>query len=126
MTYSLGVGLSTAKRYSGVLPIYEAPLQEAKASQPEVLDAAFYFNYAVDAEQSNLIDKAAGLFKQCIELDPSKAAQAYNYLGYMYVDRSMNLDEAGLMIKKAFELHPDNGAYIHSLGLYYFHTGEYA
>jgi tetratricopeptide (TPR) repeat protein len=126
MTYSLAVALSTAKRYPDALPIYEAALQEAKTSQPEVLDAAFYFNYAVAAEQSNLIDKAAGLFKQCIELDPSKAAQAYNYLGYMYVDRNMNLDEAGLMIKKALELQPDNGAYIDSLGWYYYHTGEYA
>jgi len=126
MTYSLAVALSTAKRYPDALPIYEAALQEAKTSQPEVLDAAFYFNYAVAAEQSNLVDKAAGLFKQCIELDPSKAAQAYNYLGYMYVDRSMNLDEAGLMIKKALELQPDNGAYIDSLGWYYYHTGEYA
>jgi tetratricopeptide (TPR) repeat protein len=125
MTYSLAVALSTAKRYSDALPIYEAALQEARASQPEVLDAAFYFNYAVAAEQSNLIDKAAGLFKQCIELDPSKAAQAYNYLGYMYVDRNMNLDEAGMMIKKALELQPDNGAYIDSLGWYYYHTGEY-
>ena len=126
MTYSLGVALSTAKRYSDALPIYEAALQEAKTSQPEVLDAAFYFNYAVAAEQSNLVDKAAGLFKQCIELDPSKAAQAYNYLGYMYIDRNINLDEAGLMIKKALELQPDNGAYIDSLGWYYFHTGDYA
>jgi tetratricopeptide (TPR) repeat protein len=125
MTYSLAVALSTAKRYSDALPIYEAALQEAKTSQPEVLDAAFYFNYAVAAEQSNLIDKAAGLLKECIELDPSKAAQAYNYLGYMYVDRNMNLDEAGLMIKKALELQPDNGAYIDSLGWYYYHTGDY-
>jgi tetratricopeptide (TPR) repeat protein len=125
MTYSLGVAMSSAKRYSDALPIYEAALQEAKASQPEVLDAAFYFNYAVAAEQSNLVDKAAGLFKQCIELDPSKAAQAYNYVGFMYVDRSMNLDEAGGMIKKALELEPDNGAYIDSLGWYYYHTGEF-
>jgi tetratricopeptide (TPR) repeat protein len=125
MTYSLAVAMSTAKRYSDALPIYEAALQEAKTSQPEVLDAAFYFNYAVAAEQSNLIDKAAGLLKECIELDPSKAAQAYNYLGYMYVDRNMNLDEAGLMIKKALELQPDNGAYIDSLGWYYYHTGDY-
>jgi tetratricopeptide (TPR) repeat protein len=126
MTYSLAVALSTGKRYSDALPIYEAALQEAKTAQPEVLDAAFYFNYAVAAEQSNLVEKAAGLFKQCIELDPSKAAQAYNYLGYMYVDRNMNLDEAGAMIKKALELQPDNGAYIDSLGWYYYHTGEYA
>jgi tetratricopeptide (TPR) repeat protein len=126
MTYSLAVAFSTAKRFSEALPIYEAALQEAKGAQPEVLDAAFYFNYAVAAEQANLVDKAAGLFKRCIELDPSKAAPAYNYVGYMYIDRSMNLDEAGTMIRKALELEPDNGSYIDSLGWYYYHTGDFA
>jgi tetratricopeptide (TPR) repeat protein len=126
MTYSLAIAFSTAKRFSEALPIYEAALQEAKGAQPEVLDAAFYFNYAVAAEQANLVDKAAGLFKRCIELDPSKAAPAYNYVGYMYIDRSMNLDEAGTMIRKALELEPDNGSYIDSLGWYYYHTGDFA
>jgi tetratricopeptide (TPR) repeat protein len=44
----------------------------------------------------------------------------------MWVDRNMNLDEAGVMIKKALEIEPDNGAYIDSLGWFYFKKGDYA
>jgi tetratricopeptide (TPR) repeat protein len=126
ITYSLAIGLSTANRFSEALPVYEAALQEAKESQPEILDAAFYFNYGVCAEQGGFIEKAAALLQKSIELDPSKAAQAYNYIGYMWVDRNMNLEDGGNMIRKALELEPNNGAYIDSLGWYYYHLGDYS
>jgi tetratricopeptide (TPR) repeat protein len=126
ITYSLAIALSTAKRYSEALPIFEAALQDAKSTQEELLDGSFYFNYGATAEQAGLVEKAATLLKQSIELDPSKAAQAYNYLGYMWVDRNMNLDEAGSMIKKALEIEPENGAYLDSLGWFYFKKGDFA
>src|SRR3984893_12741612 len=126
ITYSLAIAVSTAKRFSEALPVFEAALQEAKSSQEELLDGSFYFNYGIAAEQAGLIDKAATLLQKSIELDPSKAAQAYNYLGYMWVDRNINLDEAGSMIKKALEIEPENGAYLDSLGWFYFKKGDYA
>jgi tetratricopeptide (TPR) repeat protein len=126
ITYSLAIALASAKRYSDALPIFEAALQEAKARQEELLDGSFYFNYGATAEQAGLVDKAATLLQRSIELDPSKAAQAYNYLGFMWVDRNMNLDEAGLMIKKALDIEPENGAYLDSLGWYYFRKGDFA
>jgi tetratricopeptide (TPR) repeat protein len=125
ITYSLAIALSTAKRYSEALPIFEAALQEAKGNQEELLDGSFYFNYGVTAEQAGLVEKAAPLLKKSIELDPSKAAQAYNYLGYMWVDRNINLDEAGLMIRKALEIEPENGAYLDSLGWFYFKKADF-
>jgi tetratricopeptide (TPR) repeat protein len=126
ITYALAISLSSAKRYSEALPVFEAALQEAKAlNQTDVLDAGFYFNYGAAAEQSNLVDKAATLLRRSIDLDPSKAAQAYNYLGYMWVDRNMNLEEAGSMIKRALEIEPNNGAYLDSLGWYYYRTGDF-
>ena len=100
-------------------------MQDAKSTQEELLDGSFYFNYGATAEQAGLVEKAATLLKQSIELDPSKAAQAYNYLGYMWVDRNMNLDEAGSMIKKALEIDPENGAYLDSLGWFYFKKSDF-
>jgi tetratricopeptide (TPR) repeat protein len=126
ITYSLAIALSTAKRYSDALPIFEAALQEAQSSDEELIDGSFYFNYGATAEQAGLVDKAATLLKKSIELDPSKAAQAYNYLGYMWVDRNLNLDEAGSMIRKALEIEPDNGAFLDSLGWFYFKKGDLA
>jgi tetratricopeptide (TPR) repeat protein len=125
ITYSLAIALSTASRFSDALPVYEAALQEARDSQQDILDAAFYFNYGVCAEQGGFIEKAASLLQKSIELDPSKAAQAYNYIGYMWVDRNMNLEDGGNMIRKALELEPSNAAYIDSLGWYYYHMGDY-
>jgi tetratricopeptide (TPR) repeat protein len=43
----------------------------------------------------------------------------------MWVDRNLNLDEAGGYIKKALEIEPDNGAYCDSLGWFYFKKGEF-
>src|SRR5690606_9160706 len=67
----------------------------------------------------------AELLRKCIELEPNQAAEAYNYLGYMWVDRGENLEEAGQFIRKAVEAEPDNGAFLDSLGWYYFKKGEY-
>jgi len=33
-----------------------------------------------------LFDKAAELFRESIRLDPENAAEAYNYMGYMWVE----------------------------------------
>jgi tetratricopeptide (TPR) repeat protein len=63
--------------------------------------------------------------RESIRLDPANAAQAWNYLGYMWVDREVNLDEAGELIKKAVEADPDNAAYLDSLGWYYYKKGRY-
>jgi len=126
ITYSLAIALASAKRYSDALPVFEAALQEAQSREEELLDGSFYFNYGATAEQAGLVDKAATLLKRSIDLDPSKAAQAYNYLGFMWVDRNMNLDEAGLMIKKALDIDPENGAYLDSLGWYYYRKGDFA
>jgi Tfp pilus assembly protein PilF len=56
--------------------------------------------------------------------DPQNAA-VLNYLGYMLADRGTKLDEALIMIKKAVELEPANGAYLDSLGWAYFRMGKY-
>jgi len=48
-----------------------------------------------------------------------------NYLGYMLADRGMKLDESLIMIKKAVDLEPANGAYLDSLGWAYFKLGKY-
>jgi tetratricopeptide (TPR) repeat protein len=91
------------------------------------LDAEFYFSYGAAAEQAGLHEKAAEMLKRAIELEPEGqiAAQAYNYLGYMWVDRGEKLDEAGDLIKKAVEMEPDNGAFLDSLGWYFFKKGDF-
>jgi len=124
ITYTLGLALSEAKRYREALGIFEQADQEAGQGQTEMLPAEFYFAYGAAAEQSGQLDKAAVLLKKSIDLDPANAAEAYNYIGYMWVDRGMKLDEAVELIKKALKMEPDNPAYEDSLGWYYFKKGD--
>ncbi len=121
--YILAIALSQAKRHTDALAAFAEAKVDAEASHEELLNADFYFNYGAAAEQAGLLDKAADLLKQSIELDAS-IAKAYNYLGYMWADRGEHLEEAGGFIKKANELDPDNGAYLDSLGWYYLKKGE--
>ncbi|MGB8169397.1 MAG: tetratricopeptide repeat protein [Chthoniobacteraceae bacterium] len=123
ITYGLALALSQAKRHEESLAAFAQAQTDAENRDEELLNAAFYFSYGAAAEQAGKLDKAAELLKQSIELDPT-AAQAYNYLGYMWADRGERLDEAGNLIKKAVELDPENGAYLDSLGWLYFKRGE--
>ena len=124
ITYALGQALSLAKKHQEAMAIFDEAKAEAENSESEMLDGEFYFDYGAAAEQAGLIQKAADLFKKSIALDPANAARAYNYLGFMWVDRGQNLDEAGTLIKRAVDMDPGNGAYIDSLGWYYFKKGE--
>jgi len=64
------------------------------------------------------------VFRKVLGKDPENAA-VLNYLGYMLADRGQKLDEALIMIKKAVDLEPANGAYLDSLGWAYFKLGKY-
>jgi tetratricopeptide (TPR) repeat protein len=124
VTFALAQGLGLAKKNQEALTTFDEAFHEAETSESEMLTAEFYFEYGAAAEQAGMIQKAVELFKKSIALDPANAAKACNYLGFMWVDRGQNLEEAGKMIKRALELDPDNPAYIDSLGWYYYKKNE--
>ena len=51
--------------------------------------------------------------------------QVLNYLGYSWIDKGININEAMEMITKAAEKRPDDGYIIDSLGWAFYQTGEY-
>lgn len=124
-TYYLAIAQREAGRAQQAVITFEEALHEAEASAAELLTARFYFDYGAAAEKAGLFDKAADLFRQAIVLDPANAAEVYNYLGYMWVEHNMHLDEAEQMINKALELDPANGAYLDSLGWLKYRKGKY-
>lgn len=119
------LALSEDKQHDEALKAFERTIVQAGNSQPDLLDGEFYFSYGAAAEQAKRYDKATGLFRKSIDLDPANAARAYNYLGYMWVEKGENLEEAGQLIRRALEMEPGNGAYIDSLGWLYFKQGKY-
>ncbi|HVE15581.1 MAG TPA: tetratricopeptide repeat protein, partial [Chthoniobacterales bacterium] len=59
-----------------------------------------------------------------IELDP-KNPEAYNALGYMWIEQKQNLPESERLIRKALTFDPENGAYLDSLGWCFYQSGKY-
>jgi CheY-like chemotaxis protein len=56
--------------------------------------------------------------------DPDNAL-SLNYLGYMYADRGVKLEESEKMIQRALEIEPDNGAFLDSYAWVLYKLGKY-
>ncbi len=127
-TFLLAISLEQAKQHQQALAMYEQTEAEAQhTNNSGLLDSQFYFNFGVSAEQAGLYDRAATLLEKSLTMedDPRQIANASNYLGFMWVDHDQNLEKGGDLIKKAVEIEPDNGAYLDSLGWYYYKTNQF-
>ena len=123
ITFTLALALSQAKRHPEAMAAFSDAQAEAEVSSEQPLTAYFYLVYGEAAEQAGLVEKAAELIKQSLEMEPN-SPEACNYLGYMWADRGEHLDEAGELIKKALSIEPEKGEYLDSLGWFYFKKGE--
>ena len=124
-TYLLAIALRETKHPQQAVVIFEEALHEGGAADSEIVNARFYFDYGATAEQAGLYDKAADLFRKSISLDPANAADAYNYLGYMWAEQNTHLDEAEAMVRHALQIEPNNGAYLDSLGWIEFRQAKF-
>ncbi len=126
IVYYLAIAQREAKQTQRAVATFEEALREAQLDPDnEIVNAKFYFNYGVTAEQAGLYDKAADLLRRSIALDPANAAETYNYLGYMWADLNVHLDEAREMIERALQMDPNNGSYLDSLGWVEFRQGKF-
>lgn len=98
-------------------------LLEKSISIDEDIDI-YYFYLAVVYERTDRPEKAMVSLKKALEVNPH-SAMTLNFLGYLYADENIKLDEAYELINKALEFEPDNGAYVDSLGWVYYKKGNY-
>jgi len=126
IVYYLAIAQREAKQSQQAVATFEEALHEAQLEEDDdFVNAKFYFNYGAAAEQAGLYDKATDLLRKSIALDPENSAEACNYLGYMWADHNMNLDEAETMIRRALESEPNNTSYLDSLGWVEFRKGQF-
>lgn len=126
IVYYLAIAQREAKQSQQAVATFEEALHEAQLEEDDdFVNAKFYFNYGAAAEQAGLYDKAADLLRKSIALDPDNSAEAYNYLGFMWADHNMNLDEAETMIRRALQSEPNNASYLDSLGWVEFRKGQF-
>jgi tetratricopeptide (TPR) repeat protein len=101
--------------YSRAIALLEQPSREHWSQ---------FYSRGVCYERTKQWPKAEADFRKAIELDPEQPL-VLNYLGYTWVDRGENLDEALAMINKAVKLKPDDGYFIDSLGWAYYRLGRF-
>jgi len=84
----------------------------------------FRFNLAASYERLGDFEQAETNFQKILEVEPDNAL-TLNYLGYMYADKGVKLEEARKMIEKALAIEPDNGAYLDSYAWVLYKLGRY-
>jgi len=123
--YLIGLLQTDQKNYTNAVASF-ADAETLAKEDPELIkpSSAFYFAYGSAYERMGQDEKAVAMFRKAIELDPNNH-NACNYLGYMWADKGVHLEESLELIQKALKLAPDNGAYLDSLGWVLFQMGRY-
>ena len=85
---------------------------------------SLFYSRGISLERAGDWPGAEADLRKALELNPDQP-QVLNYLGYSYVDRGTNLDEALGMIKRAVTAQPDSGFIIDSLAWAYYRLGRY-
>ncbi|WP_370338640.1 tetratricopeptide repeat protein [Parvularcula marina] len=84
----------------------------------------YYFARGAITAEAGDWARAEPDLRQSLELSPDEPG-LLNYLGYSYVERGENIDEAFGMIERALEARPTSGAITDSLGWAYYQRGDY-
>ncbi|CCK80014.1 tetratricopeptide repeat protein [Desulfobacula toluolica] len=104
--------------YDQAIALFKKGLEDS----PE--NTSLLFRLGALQDKAGFAEESMVTMKKIIEIDP-KDASALNYLGYSYADRGIKLDEALLLLKRAYELRPDDGYITDSLGWVYYKLGQY-
>lgn len=120
---ALGGMLRNEERWDEALTAYDAAIALVPEPGPE--HWPLFFSRGICEDSLKNYDKAEADFRKALELHPDQP-QVLNYLGYSFVDRGVNLDEALSMIERAVKAEPDSGYIVDSLAWAFFRLGRYA
>jgi tetratricopeptide (TPR) repeat protein len=95
--------------------------RETSTRFPDSSEALFRLGAAL--ERTGATGEAEKTFEKILQGRPNDSA-TQNYLGYMWADRGIRLEEARELLEKAVAREPRNGAYLDSLGWVYFRLGR--
>jgi tetratricopeptide (TPR) repeat protein len=137
----LNPALSTAQRFAKAMPglgaawrtegyvrnlrrefALSVPLLK-KAIGLDSNDTFSWFEYGSALERTGEFAGAASAFRRVLRLRPGDPAAA-NYLGYMWADKSLQLDSAKKLIELALSRDSANGAYLDSYAWVFYKQGN--
>lgn len=119
---ALGDALRFEGRYAEATPHYDRAIELYGA--PQASQWGTFFARGVTLERQDRWNEAEADFRKALELSPDQPA-VLNYLGYSYVEKKQNFDEALAMIQRAVAARPYDGYIRDSLGWVFYRLGRY-
>ena len=110
------------KQYDQAAKLYTQAIDLDPGDRPG--DWVLYYERGISYERGKEWDKAQPDFLAALKLNPDQP-QVLNYLGYTWVDRGENLDQALDMIQKAVKATPTDGFIVDSLGWAFYKLGRF-
>ncbi len=119
-----GIALESLRRWDEAIE----KLSHAARLDSTNTHALFYLGSCLEQasrvlDDDKYFERAGETFVRLIEMKPEDA-YALNYLGYMYAERGIHLEEAVVLLNKAVALEPENGAFFDSLGWAHYRLGH--
>jgi tetratricopeptide (TPR) repeat protein len=114
MEFYTAVAFSRQKAYAEALRHFVTAEVIAKATDPKLLDEGFYFQLGATCERKGDLAQAEEYFQKSLKLAPNYT-ESMNYLGYMWAEHGLKLDQARELIEKAVKAEPKNPAFLDSL-----------
>jgi tetratricopeptide (TPR) repeat protein len=110
------------ERFAEARDVYTSAIELLGPPRPE--NWGLFFSRGICAERLGDFDDAVADMREALRLNPDQP-QVLNYLGYSFVDRGENLQEALSMIERAVAREPGSGYIIDSLAWAYYRLGRY-
>lgn len=119
---ALGDLLRSSNRFGEAVGAYDKAISGLKDDDRRLVQ--IYYSRGVSLERSNRWADAERDLRQALKLNPERA-DVLNYLGYSFVDKGVNLEEAVTMLEKARALRPLDGMIADSVGWAYYKLARY-
>jgi tetratricopeptide (TPR) repeat protein len=121
--YTLGNLLRGNKEYAEAVDYYSKAIE--RLGPVDKAHWSVFYARGVCYERMKEWPKAEADLKKALDLDANQEL-TLNYLGYSWVDQSLNLKEAMDLIRKAVQKRPNDGYFVDSLGWAYYRQADFA
>lgn len=119
----LGNILRYEERYDEAVDAYDAAFERMPEEEPA--NWLLFYSRGIALERSGQWERAEADFLKALQLEPNQPF-VLNYLGYSWVERGKNLQQARAMLENAVAQRQDDGYIVDSMGWALYKLGEYA
>ena len=119
---ALGTLQRSSKDFAAAAQSYDKSI--SLLPNPDKAHWVLYYFRGIAYERTHQWPKAEADFQEALKLYPDEPL-VLNYLGYSWVDKGVNLDEAFKMLRRAVDLKPTDGYIVDSLGWANYKLGHF-